>query len=125
MQLEVFMKNYDVYHGHEAVKHGFSWPGFFFGGLWALSHRLWLHSVIIFIVVIAGSYSAAILDNQGNQTVALLLRIAVIGVFITVGAYGNSWRVNALLRRRYTFINTTPADRAAAAIDAASGAGKS
>ena len=35
------------------VKEGFSWPAFFFGPLWALSHRMWVVSALLFAALIA------------------------------------------------------------------------
>jgi len=47
------MKTFDLYRhptvGYEAVKRGFSWPGFFIGAIWALSKRMWLGGTLLLI----------------------------------------------------------------------------
>ena len=50
--IENSQKNYNIYsHPNKvpvAVKQGFSWPGFFFGGFWALLKGLWVHAIILY-----------------------------------------------------------------------------
>src|SRR3989337_3893601 len=48
------MKTFDLYRhptlGYEAVKRGFSWPGFFITPLWALSKRMWLGGALLLVI---------------------------------------------------------------------------
>jgi hypothetical protein len=48
---EVNMKTFKVFRhptlGFQAVKEGFSWPGFFFGPIWAFAKKLWGYAFLI------------------------------------------------------------------------------
>ncbi|WP_181919263.1 DUF2628 domain-containing protein [Alkalilimnicola ehrlichii] len=39
--MKTFNMFHHPHHGHKAVKVGFSWPGFFFGIIWAAIKGLW------------------------------------------------------------------------------------
>ena len=50
------MHKYNVYKhpiiGYEAIKQGFSWPGFFFTWIWAFVKKLWADGVILLLVTV-------------------------------------------------------------------------
>lgn len=51
-ELEACMRTFRVYahptRGSEAVKVGFSWPAFWFGGFWMLAKKLWGYAIAWF-----------------------------------------------------------------------------
>jgi len=99
--LEETMKHYDVYQGCEAVKRGFSWPAFFFSWIWAISRRLWLQAIVIFVALLGMWVISTMLREQGSTLPAHLANLASIGVFVVAGVYGNRWRSAELARRGY------------------------
>ena len=51
------MKTFKIYEhpagNREAVKQGWSWPGFFFGPIWAFVKKMWgLGGVLLLVVII-------------------------------------------------------------------------
>ena len=95
------MKQFAVYQApgggeFQAVKQGWSWPGLLFGGIWALSKKLWLWGfgvigVGIILGILPESYSA--LDS--------LRRGFVFGSLFAFGYYGNQLREKNLVKRGY------------------------
>lgn len=81
------------------VKQGFSWPAFFLGSLWALSHGLWpLLPPFLFADMIA----FILLDAAVRSGDGLLLAAALALLFASVrGYFGNRWIVEGLRRRGY------------------------
>jgi hypothetical protein len=78
------------------VKEGFSWPGFFFGVIWALWHRLWIEAAALLALFIA---AGVIFDvaNLGEPVESLIM----FAVALLVGFNGNDWRRESLRRRGY------------------------
>ncbi len=78
----------------ELVKEGFSWPGFWFAGLWALYHGLWLalaaYAAVIAVVVAA-------IDGLGLSPALLVL--AIVAAMLVLGMLGNDIRRWSLRRR--------------------------
>jgi hypothetical protein len=114
------MKQFDVYHhpirGYEAVKIGFSWPGFFFSWIWMLFKRLWGWALVCFLslcvlnVLSDGYYQAY---NDAGMIFVILMKLAII---IMVGIFGNELRTRNLMARGYHLITTTKASNPDAAI---------
>jgi hypothetical protein len=75
-----------------AVKDGFSWPAFFFSFLWALTQKLWLIAVILFLAELAVGLVTDMLD------VATAIAIS-LGVMLIVGWIGNDLKRRGLARR--------------------------
>jgi len=78
--------------GYQAVKRGFSWPGFFFGFIWAFSRQLWLPAILLLLFSIAvDAFFWTVL--RGAHGFA-----AVVGLLYSwfVGANGNFWRARSL-----------------------------
>jgi hypothetical protein len=102
------MRRFDVYvhpfAGAEAVKSGWSWPGFFFTWVWAAVKGLWPQAVVFFLAT--GSLALFDTSVEANAVMAGLLGLAVCLVF---GSTGNSWRARNLLARGYRHVGGWPA----------------
>lgn len=99
------MHSYSI-HAHDflplkAVKHGWSWPGFLFGGVWALFNQLWrvvcgmLLVSIVYAVLAMLSYTFAIYAGQ-------ILPLVMIMVSVAFGGLGNDMIRDQLRRLGYT-----------------------
>lgn len=112
--------------GYEAIKNGWSWPGFFFGWIWAAVKRLWLHSAVLLILMIVlgvlstGAELAAAecyYDCDGVVGIAIFLNLLFLAIALVVGAKGNSWRRASMPKRGFSLVatvNATSPDAAAA-----------
>ncbi len=83
----------------EAVKQGWSWPGFFFSYPWAFFKRMWGLGICVVLIFLMLSF---IIDTNmggvdGNKMIALL----AITANIILGLYGNSWREKNLVSRGF------------------------
>ena len=78
------------------VKDGFSWPAFFFTGIWALWHRLWLFALIVFASGFAVGFVSDFLNLDPLTDAAVGLAWAVL-----VGYEANDARRRALARRDF------------------------
>jgi len=83
------MKKFGVYKdandSYELIKEGWNWPAFFFGAFWALSKKLWIISIGIFLALfcmlllfpndtaasIFGWIQSIVLGYYGNKAVVL------------------------------------------------------
>lgn len=109
------MKTFGIFrhpeHGVQAVKEGFSWPGFLFGFLWAFSRRLYLHGIALLILAL-GIRSAAANDGADDAGGYIVLGLTLCTI---VGAFGNSWRRHSLERRGFRWVARVKAHSPAAA----------
>lgn len=101
------MKEFKIYQHpdgkREAVKQGWSWPGFFFGPIWALVKKLWgLGAVLLVAVIILAMFPI----ETGIGVLAALLSL---GIYITCGINGNRWREKNLASRGYDHVDTVSA----------------
>jgi hypothetical protein len=87
------------------VKEGFSWPGFFFLGLWALYNRLWW--VAIGIIAVNGFMWHLVQEKELTHSAYLILHFTL---HLMVGFYGNDWLRNRLARRGYLTVDITAGD---------------
>ena len=116
------MKTFDLYRhptrGYEAVKRGFSWPGFLIGAVWALSKRMWLGGGLLLAawIFLLGAHSDA--EKKGDPGAALILLLVQIVLAVTVGIIGNARWSRSLTRRGYDHLGTGDADEPDAAIAA-------
>lgn len=101
------MNTYNIYKhpffGIEAVKIGFSWPGFLFGICWMLAKKLWVLAGLWFIVLF----------------VLTAFDMTFIGYFIIniiFGVWGNTWKETNLSRRGYEQIASIQAETQDAAL---------
>jgi hypothetical protein len=108
------MRTFDVYKHPglewQAVKVGFSWPGFFFGGIWLLCCRLWLIAVIAFASAIVVTLMFGDSINPARDLVISLTIAAVIGLF------GNEWKSRNLISRGFEKTATVEAENKEMAI---------
>ena len=130
------MKQFEIYShptlGFEAVKNGFSWPGFFFTCIWMLICRMWVGAIVIVAIYGVGSLAAdAIALTLGTDDVDTmtfdeaemiwfisqgLYALAGFAISVSVGINGNRWRRNVLARRGFTHEKSMQAASAAAAV---------
>jgi len=111
------MRNFAIYHhphrGYEAVKQGFSWPGFWFTWIWAFVKKL----PVLGVVLLVGLVLLRVLMETREPVYVWLGAIATIVIAVTVGIKGNEWRENSLLGRGYQLMDTLPADNPDVAIN--------
>ena len=89
---------------YEAVKDGWSWPGFLAGGIWAFGiwafvKRLWRAGTIILVV---GAVSLNLPDAVAG--------LVMLAGSIAVGALGNEWRTRELRSRGFEPITVVAAN---------------
>ena len=93
--------SYHIYRRNEsdleAVKDGWSWPGFLFTTLWLLVKRLWLYAILVFLITILfNEITFSIYSIEINKLAPLVINILI-------GQYGNSLCINRLKKLGYTF----------------------
>lgn len=113
------MKTFRVYRhpilGLQAVKDGFSWPGFFFTVIWALTKKLWLHACVfagiyLFLGLLQSSLLLSfLLRSTDDNLVQLFFFIFDVFISIYIGYSGNQWRVKNLHRRGFELVGTLQA----------------
>lgn len=114
------MKTFNIYthpaNKPQAVKIGFTWPGFFFGIFWMLLCKLWTHAAILFAVSLV--LGIILPDTQEmKELYPMLLQLAVqLGIGVFIGASGNQWRESNLLRRGFQKTSSVEAENADMAI---------
>ena len=98
------LKTYSGYihptEGSEVVKRGFSWPGFFFGFIWAFVKKLWVLGAVIlpFDVVFILS------EELGGEVVTAVAGLLEFVISLIVGVNGNAWRQRNLERSGYKLV---------------------
>jgi len=111
------MKTFKIYRhpelGLQAVKVGFTWPGFLFGVIWMLICRLWIHAAVIFAIGVA---ITIIIPDQPQELGAILNFAVSMGIAYVVGMSGNQWRRDNLLKRGFQEVMAVEADNKDAAL---------
>jgi len=118
------MKTFKVYKhaakGLEAVKVGFSWPGFLFGIFWMLMKKLWVLSLLWFgLYVVLGLIKTVTNESEesGAQAlVYLLLSAGYLALNLLPGLKGNQWREANLLKRGFELLGEARTDTSDAAV---------
>ena len=92
----------------QAVKQGWSWPGFFFGGLWALIKKLWGVAILLFIIgLMIKAFSFIISISQGIEVGLVVDRIlfSIFGITtgIVLGINGNKLREKKLISNGFEY----------------------
>jgi hypothetical protein len=121
------MKVFKVYKhpvsGYEAVKIGFSWPGFFWNGIWLLQKRLWGIAVLWFLVMFLLVFIVQVTDKEPGGGQQAIVDIAVIlwnlAASLIPGFKGNGWRIANLEKSGFTFVQEVQAETPEAAIEQA------
>lgn len=120
------MRTFEVYkhrtksgaHFYEAVKKGFSWPGFFFSVIWAFLNELWLLGIAGIAIL---PFTRKIHDffyNEGNTTLAVGALLLQATYLFLSGAMTNKWRSRLLIRKGLQHIGNIVAETPDAAIEA-------
>ena len=93
------------------LKDGFSFMAFIFSGVWALWHRMWFVSAVIF-----GGWGLVefLLTLIGADTELRLVMTMGLSLFVGFGA--NDWLSSSLLRRGYSLDGLVVAPRLEAAL---------
>jgi Protein of unknown function (DUF2628) len=118
------MKTYKIFVNHqgssEAVKQGWSWPGFFFNFIWALIKRMWVLGVTLMILsFVLGFFEGTTEVSSGKEAASRISAFtSVLNLVIAVifGVNGNKWREKNLLSRGYKYQYTVDARNPEAAI---------
>jgi hypothetical protein len=101
----------------EAVKDGFSWPGFFFKSGWAFFKGL-PGRALIFLAVTVLVWVPDII--AGIDPSPIMSELTELSLSLWIGREGNEWRRKALARKGYRWIGTVEADSPQAALAAMS-----
>src|SRR5262245_17968330 len=121
------MKTFRVYkhptRGVEAVKVGFSWPGFFFGIVWMLIKRLWMLALLwfgfYFVLGLLKTVTTESEESGAQALVYLLLWAGYWALNLIPGFKGNQLREANLLKRGYELtgeVRTATSDAAVAQV---------
>ena len=114
------MKQFNIYENpsemKEAVKQGWSWPGFSFNWIWCFVKKMpGLGSGLIGAFFGMGILSV-ILEESGAYGLSILIDIALFGISIWVGINGNEKRQENLMSRGYELKSTVNASNPEGAI---------
>lgn len=111
------MKTFNVYKhyalGYQAVKVGFSWPGFLFSVIWLIIKKLWIHAFIVVCSIIILTWIEIYFKNAETSIMVILLEF---GIYIIVGANGNYWYMNNLEEHGFELVGTVRAENPSSAI---------
>jgi hypothetical protein len=75
------MKTFKVFKhptlGYQAVKIGFSWPGFLFSVIWLLMKKLWRHALVVISGIILLTLIEVFFNNAQTSVMALLIELGL------------------------------------------------
>ena len=98
------MRQYNIYQHPlgdiQAVKIGWSWPGFLWCILWPLIKRMWGRGLVLFVLSFVFAFLVQILPIPEIAATCLVLQLALQ---VVVGVNGNEWVCAALQARGYEF----------------------
>lgn len=110
------MKKYKIFQHPanklEAVKEGWSWPGFLFGPFWAFFKKLWGIGTGLLITMIILS----LFPVNPDSGLYWLSTIILLVLYIVCGINGNKWRESNLTARSYDHVDTVSASNPDGAI---------
>jgi hypothetical protein len=98
----------------QAIKVGFCWPAFLFGGFWAMFAKLWVIGIAALIAGIALHIESKYSQLPG---IRILLNFASFYINLVLGLKGNKWRESNLVARGFEFQNTVSAANKNGAVD--------
>lgn len=99
----------------EAVKQGWSWPGFFFNFIWVMIKQLWKILGIMILALVM--FSVFICVFGLGEAKEVLTDAFCIALNVTCGAFGNFWREDKLISRSYKLVHIVTASSAEDAIE--------
>lgn len=93
------MKQYKIFEHPrgeiEAVKQGWSWPGFFFNIIWAFFKQMWMLGIgLLAIFFFFGLIGGVFLTDKNIEAITFLGNLIIVIVF---GIKGNEWREKSLI----------------------------
>jgi hypothetical protein len=111
------MKTFSIYehpdHRLEAVKQGISFPGLLLGGVWLLSHRMWISGALatgggLVLYLLFPSPEGYVFGIPYGHRFGLadIMNLGICGV---VAFCGNGWRATSLLDRGFDDMGTEQA----------------
>jgi hypothetical protein len=113
------MKEFAIYRNplnqFEAVKRGFSWPGFFFTVIWAFVKKMWS----VGLITIGGLFVIGFmmgLSGADETTMTVMNNFLSLVVAVVFGVYGNKLRESNLGDRGYDPVDTVIANTPEGAI---------
>jgi hypothetical protein len=121
------MKMFTVYkhpvNGYQAVKQGFCWPAFFFGGIWSLVSKMWGITGLILLAAILVSAVEISIASADAGSAALFSFVMSMGLAVIIGYNGNEWRSKNLIGKGYFIekVGVSAANKDAAIAVAAGG----
>jgi|ERR1035441_246617 hypothetical protein len=114
------MKQYKIYANQlglrEAIKHGWSWPAFFFNWVWAFIKKMnaiggAVLGGYILLTILLGS-----VGEDSAEGLDMLMGLASLAVPVVFGVNGNAWREKNLVSRGYELKGTVMAESDEAAV---------
>lgn len=105
--------------GYEAVKDGFSWPGFFFPVIWLSYRKVWLLSFVLLVVFIFTSSLVVNAHSAGTDAVRFVNIVDTLvhwGTALIIGFKGNQFVVENLIKKGYKSEGKTIANNKTEAI---------
>ena len=117
-------REFNVYRNpldkYQAVKVGWSWPGFLVPAIWGFVKRLWGVGCAVLAALVVLSVFGAVLGAAAPPDAAPFISAATwggqIGIGYVVGLGGNSWRDANLLKRGYVLVEKVSAANPESAI---------
>ncbi len=121
------MRTWSVYHhtikGYEAVKDGFSWPGFFFTWIWAFVKGMVGMGFLLLGAVVVINVLNVMGQEERSPGLSLLSVLVGLATILVTGFMGNKWREKALTRKGYQLLEKVQASSPEAATSKYIGAG--
>ena len=96
--------------GYEAVKTGFTWPGFFLTWIWAFYKKLWVIGGVLMVVSLFISLAMpAISGSQLGAGEAVVWLLIMLAPMTYTGSNGNEWLMNNLKARGFSEVKAVEA----------------
>jgi hypothetical protein len=93
--------------GFVRVKTGFSWPAFFFGGMWAVAKGLWLPAFAMFALDALIWFCSGYAQARGAAGLVLAGLVLQIAYWVLRGRHANAWWRAKLVRQGYRPMGTS------------------
>ncbi len=112
------MKKFNIFehsqYPRQVVKHGFSWPAFFFGLFWMLAKGLWKFAGMWFAILVLMIFvENAVKSMEFHAWLKTFADFGIICVYVTImlipALKGNEWRARKLVDKGYVWKGTVEA----------------